>query len=63
MMAEWVMEAWTDGWMRNGWMMDGRMPDRPGDVALSPLHPSEALFTYWNKASPSELMDFFSLLE
>uniref|UniRef100_A0A8C5F4M4 Dedicator of cytokinesis 9b n=1 Tax=Gadus morhua TaxID=8049 RepID=A0A8C5F4M4_GADMO len=23
----------------------------------------EALFTYWHKASPSELMDFFSLLE
>ncbi|KAG7254784.1 hypothetical protein CRUP_028086, partial [Coryphaenoides rupestris] len=23
----------------------------------------EALFTYWNKASPSDLMDFFTLLE
>lgn len=25
--------------------------------------PSEALFTYWNKATPSELMDFFTLIE
>lgn len=24
---------------------------------------TEALFAYWNKAAPSELMDFFTLIE
>lgn len=32
---------------------------------MSNLHfiTTEALFAYWNKAAPSELMDFFTLIE
>uniref|UniRef100_A0AAR2KM53 Dedicator of cytokinesis 9b n=1 Tax=Pygocentrus nattereri TaxID=42514 RepID=A0AAR2KM53_PYGNA len=48
-------------------------PSRTGKKNLSPtllldkyadlFFPPDALFTYWNKASPSELMDFFTLIE